>query len=92
MLRYSDVIRCKMADSDVLFRQCAIVEFLVKEEIPAAEIHCTLQCAYENVSMDTSSVGRWVKQLKDGNTSIILIVVASTEHYEKEFDITDMKF
>ena len=28
-----------MADNDVLFRQRAVIELLVKEEIPAADIH-----------------------------------------------------
>ena len=28
-----------MADNDMSFRQRAVIEFLVKEEIPAAEIH-----------------------------------------------------
>jgi len=32
-----------MADNDVSFRQCAVIEFLVKEEIPAAYIHHRLQ-------------------------------------------------
>ena len=59
-----------MADNDVLFRQCAVIEFLVKEEIPAADIHHRLQRAYGDVCMGASSVERWVKHLKDGNTSI----------------------
>jgi len=40
------------------------------EEIPAAEIHQRLQCAYGSVCMGDSSVQRWVKHFKDGNTSI----------------------
>jgi len=28
-----------MTDNDMSFRQRAVIEFLVKEEIPAAEIH-----------------------------------------------------
>ena len=35
-----------MADNDMSFRQRAVIEFLVKEEIPAAEIHQRLQRAY----------------------------------------------
>jgi len=53
------------------FRQRAVIEFLVKEEIPAAEIHQTLQRAYGSVCMGASSVRRWVKHFKDGNTSIL---------------------
>jgi len=60
----------KMADKDMSFRQRAVIEFLVKEEIPAAEIHQRLQRAYGSVCMGASSVRRWVKHFKDGNTSI----------------------
>ena len=53
-----------MADNDMSFRQRAVIEFHVKEEIPAAEIHQRLQRAY-------GSVGRWVKHFKDGKTEAI---------------------
>ena len=59
-----------MADNDVSFRQRALIEFLVKEEIPAADIHHRLQRVYRDVCMDASSVRWWVKHFKDGNTSI----------------------
>ena len=59
-----------MADNDMSFRQRAVIEFLVKEEVPAAEIHQRLQRAYGSVCMGASSVRRWVKHFKDGNTSI----------------------
>jgi len=52
------------------FCQGAVIKFLVKEEIPAAEIHQRLQRPYGSVCMGASSVRRWVKHLKDGNTSI----------------------
>ena len=58
-----------MAD-DVSFCQHAVIEFLVKEEIPAADIHHRLQRVYGDVCMGASSVGRWAKHFKDGNTSI----------------------
>jgi len=58
-----------MADN-MLFRQRAVIEFLIKEEIPAAEIHQRLQSAYGSVCMGVSSVRRWVKHFKDGNMSI----------------------
>jgi len=47
-----------MADIDMSFRQRAVIEFLVKEEIPAAEIHQRLQRAY----------GSRVKHFKDNET------------------------
>jgi len=59
-----------MADNDVSFRQRAVIEFLVKEEIPAADIHHRLQRVYGDVYRGASSVGRWAKHFKDGNTSI----------------------
>ena len=60
----------KVADNDMSFRQRAVIEFLVKKEIPAAEIRQRLQRAYGSVCMGASSVRRWVKHFKDGNTSI----------------------
>jgi hypothetical protein len=56
-----------MADNDVSFRQHVVIEFLVKEEIPAADIHHRIQHVYGDVCMGASIVRRWVK---DGNTSI----------------------
>ena len=47
-----------MADNNKLFRQRAVIEFLVKEEIPAAEINQRLQRAYGSVRMGASSVRR----------------------------------
>ena len=66
----TSIIPNKMADNDMSFRHRAVIEFLVKEEIPAAEIYQRLQRAYRSVCMGASSVRRWVKQFKDGNTSI----------------------
>ena len=60
-----------MADNGMSFRQRAVIEFLVKEEIPAAEIHQRLQRAYGSVRMGASSVRRWVKHFKDGKTEAI---------------------
>ena len=54
-----------MANNDVSFCQCAVIEFLVKEEIPAADIHHRLHRVYG----DVSSVRQWVKHFKDGNMS-----------------------
>ena len=59
-----------MADNNMWFRQGAVIEFLVKEEIPAAEIHKRLQRSYGSVCMGASGVRRWVKHFKDGNASI----------------------
>ena len=73
------------------FRQRAVVEFPVKEEIPAAEIHQRLQCAYGSVCMGASSVRRWVKHFKDRKTKAIQKAVhqclrmAGTEFYHGNF-------
>ena len=78
-----------MADNDKSFRQRDVIEFLVKEEIPAAEIHQRLQRAYGSVFMGASSVRRWVKHFKDGKTEAIQKAVrqclrmAGTEFYRR---------
>jgi hypothetical protein len=59
-----------MDDNNVLFRQHAVIEFLVKEEIPAADIHYVLQHVYGDVCMGASNVKRWVMHFKDGDMSI----------------------
>ncbi|PSN45554.1 hypothetical protein C0J52_05766 [Blattella germanica] len=59
-----------MADISVSFRQRAVIEFLVKEEQSAVDIHQRLLRAYGDACMGASSVRRWVKHFKDGNTSI----------------------
>ena len=59
-----------MADNNVSFCQRAVIEFLVKEEIPATDIHHIFQRVYGDVCMGASSVRRRVKHFKDGNTSI----------------------
>ena len=55
-----------MADNDMSFRQRAVIEYLVKQKIPAAEIHQRLQRAYGSVCMGASNVRRWAKHFKDG--------------------------
>ena len=45
-----------MADNDVSFRQRAVIEFLVKEEIPVADIHHRLLRVYGEVCVGASSV------------------------------------
>ena len=60
----------KIADDDVSFCQCAVIEFLVKEEVPAADIYSRLQRVYGDVCMGASSVRQWGKHSKDGNVSI----------------------
>ena len=78
-----------MADNDMSFRQRAVIEFHVKEEIPAAEIHQRLQRAYGSVCMGASSVRRRVKRFKDGKTEAIQKAVgqclrmAGTEFYRR---------
>ena len=79
----------KMANSDMSFCQRAVIEFLVNEEIPAAEIHQKLQLAYGSVCMGASSVRRWGKHFKDGKMEAIQKVVrqclrmAGTEFYHR---------
>ena len=79
----------KMADNDMSFRLRAVIEFLVKEEIPSAEIQQRLQRANGSVCMGASSVRRWVKHFKDGKTEAIhkavrqCLRMAGTEFYRR---------
>jgi len=81
-----------MADNYMSFHQRAVIQFLVKEEIPAAKIHQRLQRAYGSVCIGASSVQRWVKHFKDENTSIQdepqsgCPQTASTEHNKERVD------
>jgi hypothetical protein len=80
----------KIANNDMSFCQRAVIEFLVKEEIPAAEIHQRLQHAYGSVCMGASSVGRWVKHFKDGNTSTQPQLNATRKEWMRSFKMTGM--
>jgi transposase len=60
----------KMAVTDMLFRQPAVTEFRVKEGNSAGVIYERLRGVYGDVYMGVSSVRRWVKHFKDGNTDI----------------------
>jgi len=57
-----------MAGKDASFRQNAVREFLVKEELPATDIHARLQSEQGDVCMGGNIVRRWVKHRKDGST------------------------
>jgi hypothetical protein len=60
----------KMALTDLSSHQRAVSEFLLKEENLAGVIYEQLRGVYGYVCMGTSSVRRWVKHFKDGNTDI----------------------
>ena len=78
-----------MTDNGMSFRQRAVIEFLVKEEIPAPKIHQRLPRAYGSVCMGASSVRRWMKHFKDGKTEAIqksvgqCLRMAGTEFYRR---------
>jgi transposase len=69
---YVSVMHCKkMAVTDVSFRQGATIEFLVEEGNSAGVIYERLfRGLYGDVCMGATSVRRWVKHFKDGNTDI----------------------
>jgi hypothetical protein len=68
---YVPVMHCeKMAVTNMSFRQRAVVKFLVKEGNSAAVSYERLSGMYGDTCMGASSVRRWVKHFKDGNTDI----------------------
>jgi hypothetical protein len=57
MHQYLSVVHCnKMAVSDVLFHQCAVTEFLIKENSPAADICVRLHRVYGDSCVGASPV------------------------------------
>jgi hypothetical protein len=50
----------KMAVTD-MFRQCAVIKFLVKERNAAGVSYERLRGVYGDACMDASSVRRWLK-------------------------------
>ena len=58
-----------MADNDMSFRQLAVIEFLVKEEIPAAEIHQRFQRAYGSVFRICEGSAAWTTLRDNGGNS-----------------------
>ena len=81
----------KMADNDMSFRQRAVIEFLIKEEILLQKFTRDFSMLME-VCMGVSSVRRWVNHFKDGNTNIQdqprsgRPRTASTEHNKERVD------
>jgi transposase len=66
---YVVVMTCeKMSVAVMSFRQCAVIEFLVKEGNSAGIIYKRLHGVYGDACMGASSVRRWVKHFEDGNT------------------------
>jgi transposase len=59
----------KMAVTD-MYLQHAVIEFLVQEGNSAEVIYERLRGVYGDACMGASSVRRWVKHFKDGNTDI----------------------
>jgi transposase len=59
-----------MAIVDVQCRQCAFIEFPAKVGNSTRVIYERLRDVYGDACMGASSVRRWVKYFKDGNTDI----------------------
>jgi hypothetical protein len=59
-----------MAVTDMSLRQRNLIEFLVREGNSAGVIYERLRGVYGDVCMDVSSVRKWVKHFKKGNTDI----------------------
>jgi hypothetical protein len=69
LLRSSPASR-KMAVTDMSFRHRAVIEFLVKRgKLGRSHLRATSWCVWRCLH-GVSSVRRWVKHFKDGNTDI----------------------
>jgi transposase len=67
---YIPVMHCAIIAVTDMFRQSSVIEFLLKEGSSAGVIYKRLHSVYGDVCMGGSSVRRWVKHFKDGNTDI----------------------
>jgi transposase len=90
---YVPVMHCeKMAVSDMSFRQLAVIEFLVKEGNSSGVIYERLRGVSRDGCMGASSVRRWVKHFKEGNTDIAYqprcgrLRTAATERNKQKVD------
>jgi transposase len=69
---YVLVMHCgKMAVTNMSFRQNAVIEFRMREGNSTGIIYERLSGMYGDVCIGASSVRRWVKHFKDGNTEIV---------------------
>jgi transposase len=59
-----------MAVTHTLFRHRAVIEFLAKEGNSAEVMYEGLHGVYVDVCMGASSIRKWMKHFKDGNTDI----------------------
>jgi hypothetical protein len=50
--------------ADFLFKQWAVIEFLVHENESVVNIHNCLCAVYGSCAVDRSTVGRWAKRVK----------------------------
>jgi hypothetical protein len=72
------IIPChKGAVNNISFRQHAVTEFLVEENISAADIFNQLCHIYHDSFMGGSSAQRWVRHFKDGNMDIASLPIGS---------------
>jgi transposase len=82
-----------MAVTNMSFRQHAVIEFLVKEGNSAGVFYERLPVVYGDACMGSSSVRRWVKHFKDGNTNIAdqprcgRPRTAATEHKKQKIEV-----
>ena len=54
--------------SEVRFKQLAVIEFLTAEKVPPIEIRRRMQAVYGDQCVDVSTVRRWVRRFKDGES------------------------
>jgi hypothetical protein len=68
---YVPVMHCEKMAVTEMFRQVAVIEFLVKEGSSGGVIYKRLGGVYGDACMGATSVRKWVKHFKHGNTDIV---------------------
>ena len=82
---------------DVRFKQRAVIEFFVAENVKPVDIHRRLLAVYGNQTLDVSSVRRWVLRVKgsevgkaiiaDQDRSVRPVTVTDEAHKQKVDDL-----
>ncbi|CAI6357430.1 unnamed protein product [Macrosiphum euphorbiae] len=75
------------APSDVRFKQRAVIEFLVAENVKPFDIHRRLLAVYGNQTLDVSSVRRWALRVK--GSEVGKAIIADQDRSGRPVTVTD---
>jgi len=75
------------APSDVRFKQCVVIKFLVSENVKTVDSHRRLLAVYGNQTLDVSSVRRWALRVK--GFEVRRAIIADQDRSGRPVTVTD---